>query len=67
MVEALIGAVLYCVVVLVIAWILAVLVGMIPLPAPARGVLPTIIWVVAALICLVILVRLLLGIAGPLP
>jgi hypothetical protein len=63
MLEALIGALIYCLIVLVVAWVISVLVGLIPFPPQVRGVLPTIIWAVAAIICLVILLRLLLGIA----
>ena len=62
MLEALVLAVIYCVVVLLVAWLLIVLVGVIPVPTPAAGVLPTIIWVVALIICLVILLRLVTGI-----
>ena len=62
MLEALIFAVVYCAIVLLVAWLLTVLVGMIPVPAPAAGVLPTIIWVIAIIICLVILLRVVTGI-----
>jgi hypothetical protein len=57
MLEALIIAVVYCAVVLLVAWLLIVLVGLIPAPAPLAGVLPTIIWVVAIIMCLFILLR----------
>lgn len=62
MLEALIFAVIYCAVVLLVAWLLTVLIGLIPVPPPARGVLPTIIWVIAIIVCLVILLRLVAGV-----
>lgn len=64
MLEALIVAVIYCAIVLAVAWLLTVLIGIIPVPPPIAGVIPTIIWVVAVIICLVILLRL---VAGGLP
>ena len=64
MLEALIVGVIYCAIVLVVAWLLIVLVGMLPIPSPAAGVIPTIIWVIAVIICLIILLRL---VAGGLP
>lgn len=59
--EALVVAVIYIAVVLVVAWLLTVLIGLIPVPAPIGGVIPTVIWAVAAIVCLVILLRVVVG------
>lgn len=52
---------------LVVAWLLVVLVGIIPVPAPLSAILPTIIWAVAVVICLILLLRLLAGLGPALP
>lgn len=65
MIAALIVAVIYCAIVLVVAWLLVVLIGLIPVPAPIGGMLPTIIWVIAVIICLLILLSVVTG--APLP
>lgn len=62
MLSALIFAVAYCLIVLLLAWLLVALVGAIPVPAPLSGILPTVIWVGALIICVVILLQLLVGI-----
>ena len=67
MLEALILAVIYCCIVLVVAWLLSVLVGMIPAPPPVAGILPTIIWVIAVIVCLLILLRVLIPAVHGLP
>jgi hypothetical protein len=64
MLEALIVGVIYIAIVMVVAWLLVVLVRLIPMPPPIAGVVPTVIWVIAAIICLVILLRV---VAGGLP
>lgn len=65
MLEALVVAVIYCAIVLVVAWLLVVLVGFLPVPPPISSVLPTIIWVIAVIICLVVLLNVIRG--GVLP
>lgn len=65
MLEALIVGVICCAVVIVVCWLLVVLVGFLPVPAPAAGILPTVIWVIGAIICLVILLNVIRG--GVLP
>jgi hypothetical protein len=64
MLEALIVGVIYIAIVMVVAWLLVTLVRLIPMPPPIAGVVPTVIWVIAAIICLVILLRV---VAGGLP
>lgn len=67
MLEALIVGVIYCVLVLVVCWLLVVLVGVLPLPAPLAGIVPTVIWVIGAIICLVILLNVVRGTVPSLP
>lgn len=64
MIEALVIAVIYCVVVMAVAWLLTVLVGFIPMPPQIKGVVITIIWIIGVVICLIILLRLLTGVPG---
>lgn len=61
MVEALVIAVIYCVVVMAVAWLLTVLVSFIPMPPQIKSVVTTFIWIIAVVICLFILLRLLTG------
>jgi hypothetical protein len=66
MLDALLVGVVYCAIVLVVAWLLTVLIGLVPVPPPISGVLPTIIWAIAIIICLVILLNVLRGTVPPL-
>lgn len=59
MLEALILAVVYIVIVCIVAWVLVAVLGMAPLPPPIAGFLPVLIWAVAAIACLLILLRVL--------
>ena len=61
MLEALVVGVIYCAIVLIVAWLLVVLVGFLPVPPPISSILPTIIWVIAVIICLVVLLGVLRG------
>jgi hypothetical protein len=65
--EALIVGVIYCAIVLVVCWLLVVLVGLLPIPAPMAGVIPMIIWVIGAIICLVVLLNVVRGTMPSLP
>lgn len=67
MLEALIVGVIYCAIVLVVCWLLVVLVGLLPIPAPMAGVIPTVIWVIGAIICLVVLLNVVRGTVPALP
>lgn len=66
MIEALIAAVIYCAAILLVAWLLTILIGLIPVPPPIAGVLPTIIWVVAIICCLFVLLGVVRGGLPPL-
>lgn len=55
MVKRLINAVIYCAIVLVVAWLLTVLLSLLPIPAVAT--LGTVIWVLAVLICIIVVLR----------
>lgn len=66
MLEALVVGVIYCAIVMVVCWLLVVLVGFLPVPAPISAVLPTIIWVLGVIICLVVLLNVIRGGALPL-
>lgn len=67
MLEALIVGVIYCAIILVVAWLLTVLVSFLPVPPPIAGVLPRIIWVIAVVICLVVLLGVVRGTVPSLP
>lgn len=61
MIEAFVIALVYCVVVMAIAWLITVLAGLVPMPPNVKNIVSTVIWVVAVLICLVILLRVVTG------
>lgn len=63
MIEAFVIALVYCVVVMAIAWLITVLAGLVPMPPNVKNIVSTVIWVVAVLICLVILLRVVTGAA----
>jgi hypothetical protein len=65
--EALVVAVIYCLIVMLVAWLLVTLVAMVPVPSPIGAILPTLIWAIAAIACLIILLRVLFGAAPALP
>lgn len=56
MVARLVRAVVYCLIVLVVAWIITIVVSVLPL-GPVSGIANTIIWAIAGLICLVALIH----------
>lgn len=56
MVKRLISAVIYCVVILTIAWALTVILALLPVPGVAT--LATVIWVLGVVCCLIVLLRL---------
>lgn len=62
MLTALLLALLYCCVVLVVAWVIIAILGMVPVPPPISGLLPTIVWAIALIACLVILIRAVAGV-----
>jgi hypothetical protein len=64
MLSALIVACIYIVVICVVAWVLVAVLGMAPLPPPIAGILPMLIWAIAAIVCLLILLHV---VAGGLP
>lgn len=56
MISRLISALIQCVIVLVVAWIVTLVLGVIPL-GPVSGVIDTVVWAIAGLICLVLLLN----------
>lgn len=52
MVKRLINAVIYCVVILLVAWVLTVVLALLPVPGVAT--LGAVIWVVAVVCCLIV-------------
>lgn len=65
MLESLIVAVIYCVIVLLITWALILVCSLLPIPAPMAGIFPNMIWIIAIIICLIIMLRVVINV--PLP
>lgn len=67
MLEALIIALIWIIVICVVAWVLVAILGMAPLPPPISGILPMVVWAVAAIACLLVLLRVFVGAVPALP
>lgn len=67
MLEGLLVACIYIAAVVIVAWLLVVLLGMLPLPPPISRILPTLVWVIAVLCCLFILLGVVRGGVPSLP
>lgn len=59
MLKGLLRVVLYCVLVLAIAWVVTLVLSALPLPFV--GILGTVVWVIAGIICLYVLGRYLIA------
>jgi hypothetical protein len=61
MLGRLVYAVCYCIIVLLVTWLLTVLVAILPLPGGIEGVVNAAIWVVGIIICILVVMRLFAG------
>jgi hypothetical protein len=67
MIAALIYALIYILLICGAAWLACYIIGVAGMPDPPARVVRLIIWVVAAVACLLVLLRVLLPALGPLP
>lgn len=67
MIAALIYAVIYIVVICGVAWLITYVITFAGMPDPPARIVRMVVWLVAAIACLLVLLRVLVPALGPLP